>query len=376
MVRMKALARSYIWWPGYDSDIEGMVKSCNRCCLMQLNPTPATLHPWEWPGKPWVRLHIDYAGPVEGKYVLVIVDAHSKFINCHVVDSQTTQLTLRKLRETFAICGLPQTIVSDNGSCFTSHEFEEFCRQNGIKHARSSPFHPSSNGAAERAVQTVKNGVKKMQGGDLHTRLSRFLLTYNSTPQSTTGVTPAELLMKRTLRTRLSLVLPDVGAKVVIQQGKEVDSRRGRIISFNIGDSVYCRNYAGFPYWIPGVLEERLGPLTFTARLSDGRVWKRHADQLNTRLPEDAPPELPAPSMVQETRPYPVVRSAQTTEEFPTTQPTTVLAERDSTPLRPSGSIPATTGRTAMPPAVRQSARQRQPPAWQTSGEYEIRHVN
>ena len=376
MVRMKALGRCFVWWPGCDADIEGMVKNCSSCCKEQRRPTPATLHPWEWPGKPWVRLNIDYAGPIGGKYILVIVDAHSKFIVSHVVDSQTAHITIRKLRETFAMCGLPQIIVSDNASIFTCQEFHEFCYQNGIKHIRSSPFHPSSNGAAERGVQTVKNGVRKMADGDLHTRVSRFLLSYNTTPQSTTGVSPGELLMKRQLRTRLCLVLPDVESKVLTHQAKEIESHQGRPCSFSIGDPVFCRNYAGSPYWVPGTLEERLGPLTFTARLTDGRVWKRHADQLLSRRPEELLRE-PSSFNQEQAGHAPSVTALPTAPaagNLPSSPPASDSTERSaSSPeehAEPVVSVPC----PAPPetPSVRRSARARQPPPWQRLGEFEL----
>ncbi|XP_033114862.1 uncharacterized protein K02A2.6-like [Anneissia japonica] len=77
MVRMKALARSYLWWLGLDLDIETTVRGCTVCQQHGKVPPRASLHSWEWPGKPWYRIHIDYAGPFEGKMILVIVDAHS-----------------------------------------------------------------------------------------------------------------------------------------------------------------------------------------------------------------------------------------------------------------------------------------------------------
>ena len=82
--------------------------------------------------------------------------------------------------------GIPDTIVSDNASCFTSNEFVHFCKMNGIKHITSAPYHPSTNGMAERAVQTVKEGLKRLTCGTLETRLSIFLFTYRITPQTTT----------------------------------------------------------------------------------------------------------------------------------------------------------------------------------------------
>lgn len=60
---MKALARSYFWWPKLDADIEAVVKGCSTCQEHRNLPAAAPLHPWEWPSKPWQRLHIDYAGP-------------------------------------------------------------------------------------------------------------------------------------------------------------------------------------------------------------------------------------------------------------------------------------------------------------------------
>ena len=74
-----------------------------------------------------------------------------------------------------------------------------------------APYHPSSNGLAERAVKTVKEGIKKMAEGSLLDKLSRFLFHYRVTPQSTTGKAPAELMMGgRQLRSRLALVKPSL----------------------------------------------------------------------------------------------------------------------------------------------------------------------
>ena len=111
----------------------------------------------------------------------------------------TSTATIEKLREMFATHGLPATLVSDNGSNFTSSEFKEFMKKNGIKHIKVPPYHPASNGLAERAVRIFKEGYEKMEDGSVQTKLSRFLLSYRTTPHSTTGVPPAELLMKRRL---------------------------------------------------------------------------------------------------------------------------------------------------------------------------------
>ena len=75
--------------------------------------------------------------------------------------------------------------------------FQEFTKRNGICHVKSAPYHPTSNGLAERAVQTFKEGMKRGTTADLETRLTRFLYQYRITPHTTTGISPAELLMGR-----------------------------------------------------------------------------------------------------------------------------------------------------------------------------------
>ena len=82
--RMKALARSFVWWPGIDKDIEMTVKSCKQCCCNQSDPTSAPIHPWENPTSPWERIHIDYAGPFLGKMFLIVV--YASFFNLWLSD--------------------------------------------------------------------------------------------------------------------------------------------------------------------------------------------------------------------------------------------------------------------------------------------------
>ena len=137
-----------------NTEIEELVKHCNACQESRPSPPAAPLHPWEWPSKPWSRLHLDFAGPFLGHSYLILVDAYSKWLDVHIMNSTTSAKTIEKLRMVFSVHGLPHKIVTDNGTAFTSNEFRQFMAQNGIKHVTSAPYHPSSNGQAERAVQT------------------------------------------------------------------------------------------------------------------------------------------------------------------------------------------------------------------------------
>nr|XP_022906738.1 uncharacterized protein K02A2.6-like [Onthophagus taurus] len=119
IVRMKALARSYVWWPGLDDDIERLVNTSEEFQQTRNAPPKAPLHPWEWARAPWSRLHLDFAGPVKGKYFLIIVDAYSKWLEVRQVGGPSSAETIRVLRELFATHGIPDVCVSDNGTAFT-----------------------------------------------------------------------------------------------------------------------------------------------------------------------------------------------------------------------------------------------------------------
>ena len=76
--KMKNLARSYIWWPGIDKDIDNIVAHCNTCQIHQPTPAQAPIHQWEYLNRPWARVHVDHAGPFLGKQFLLLIDVHSK----------------------------------------------------------------------------------------------------------------------------------------------------------------------------------------------------------------------------------------------------------------------------------------------------------
>ena len=282
MSRMKERARMVVWWPNIDKEIESMASCCAACQASRNLPPVAPLHPWSFPERPWSRLHMDYAGPIDNHMLLVVIDAFSKWIEVFPVKSATSSVTITKLRALFATHGIPDTIVSDNGTPFVSAEMREFLSANGVRQITSSPYHPASNGLAERAVQTCKAALKKMVGNSLDTKLQRVLLNYRTTPQGTTGVPPCQLLMGRQLKTRLDLVLPDITKQVEHAQMSQKQCHDGHSTtrSFQQGDKVLVRNYRSHPSWLPGIVKGVLGPVSYQVELKDGQLWKRHVDQL------------------------------------------------------------------------------------------------
>ena len=113
-------------------------------------------------------------------------------------------------------------------------------------------------------------------------RLDNFLLTYRSTPNSTTGVSPSSMLQRRHIRTRFDMLRPDSKARVNQEQSrqKEGHDHRAKCREFFIGQSVMVKNLRPGPDWVPGVIVERLGLVTYSVETSENQMWKRHVDHM------------------------------------------------------------------------------------------------
>ena len=107
-----------------------MVRGCSVCQQERPGPPPSPLQPWQWPTRPWSRLHLDFAGPFLGHMFLILIDAHSKWLEVYQMRSITSSTTIEQLRTTFAQFGLPDTVVMDNGPSYTSVEFDNFLQKN------------------------------------------------------------------------------------------------------------------------------------------------------------------------------------------------------------------------------------------------------
>ena len=163
---------------------------------------------------------------------------------------------------------MPVHCDSDNGPQFRSEEFTLFFKINGVEHVRVAPYHAASNGLAECMVQSFKNHMKACKGSKLsiQQRIENFLLTYRSTKHPTTGRTAASLFLGRELRTRLSLLHPNVGEKVMDSQAKQKaahDVHVGMLREFYLSDRVLVRTSekrapGGQARWLSAVDQGRI----------------------------------------------------------------------------------------------------------------------
>jgi len=307
VVKVKQLARRYVWWVSLNSDIEQITKSCDTC--RQLASVPPQQYT-EWPRThlPWERVHLDFAGPFRGKMWLICIDAHSKFPYAGALDvgQTTTQQTVQVLKDIFSLEGLPKTLVTDNGPQFSSKDFEIFCNQNGIQHITSPAYHPPSNGEAERFVQSFKKSVGKncVGGIPLKDSVRLTLATYRSLPHpSLSWKTPAEVLHGRQPRCLLTLLNP-------VNNSTPSQTRDNPNTSFAVDSLVYARNYSTGPKWLPGKIVSKVGSTIFMVSTDKG-LWKRHSNQLQVRLDINNSPNVtaqPSSELVPPVDTLPVLR--------------------------------------------------------------------
>lgn len=230
---------------------------------------------------------MDFAGPFMGKVYLIVVDAMSKWVEVDIVKSMSSAEVIRSLRRMFAIYGIPDLIISDNGTAFKSAEIQEFYEKNAIQYTTSAPFHPSSNGQAERMVQFVKKSLSTLKEGDVELKLQRILFRQHTTVNTSTGKMPSELMMGRKLSQILDKIHP-YNDRSNVQ--READARNLRLMEE--GESVFVRNYARGNKWLPGMVVEVTGPVSYVVQLEGGHTVRRHIDQMRRRELTDESDDL------------------------------------------------------------------------------------
>ena len=198
IVKCRERAKISIWWPGISNDVENFVNNCVKYAKFRPNHTEPVI-PSELPERPWQKVSMDLFVYNDTNYLLV-VDYFSRWIEIAILNCGTTSAdVIVQLKSIFAKYGIPEVVRSDCGPQFNSHVFSKFAETYGYSHTFSSPRFPKSCGEADRAVQTIKNLLKKSNDPYL------ALLSYRSTPLQN-GFTPAELLMGRKLRTTVPIL--------------------------------------------------------------------------------------------------------------------------------------------------------------------------
>lgn len=385
IVKMKALARSYVFWPGIDDDIEHLCRNCPACAQHKGTPVRPRVHHWEYPSGPWERVHMDYAS-YGGRNYLLIVDAYSKWVECFITSNMTADTVRTVLMTLFARFGTPNIMVSDNQTSFVGITLQEFFQERGVRHITSPPFHAASNGQVERYVSTLKQSLRCLakEPGSASTKLQEFLAAYRRAPHSTTGQSPSLLFLGREPRSPLTTFRPDVTAEV------RERIRKGQFAFvdpvFYSGQRVAVRDFRSpGKKWAMGIILAKDGALQYSITV-EGSIWRRHVEHIrpvgDEISPDVTPPPtvaLPAPSSapVVNTSPVrtdqqsPVTAAKFTSSPSSTSRRSTMvpppsparysMISPSAAPLMPASPIPAVAPVAAASP-LRRSQRTRKPP--------------
>ena len=206
IVRTKQLLREKVWWPGIDKDVEHLIRSCISCQAQSSQSCPQPITMTEMPSRPWTVLHADLCGPFpSGESLLVLDDSCSRWPEVFILKSTTAAVIINRMKSCFAVHGLPEAIVTDNGHQFVAEEFDLYLREHGITHRRVTPYWPQANSEVERFNRTLEKAIRaaNTEGKDWISELNTFLLNYRATAHCTTGKSPAVLLFGREIRTKL-----------------------------------------------------------------------------------------------------------------------------------------------------------------------------
>ena len=202
--KTKAVLRTLVYWPAMNRSIETHVRNCVSCrAFSTRGDNPPLTVVAEEKAEPWGTVAIDLTGPsdlLRGMTLLTMIDLHSRYPEVHILQQATSRTIIDALTASFSQFGLPKSILSDNDTPFTSFEFENFLSINGIKHIRSSNFHPRGNGAIERFHYSLKNRLKKIfheQEFPLCKAIQKVLYDLRSSPHDVTGETPFSRLFGR-----------------------------------------------------------------------------------------------------------------------------------------------------------------------------------
>lgn len=214
MHKIKQLARRTVYWFGMNRDIEDFVKTCRICQQTTALCKKPPHSSWIPTNKPFSRIHADFFY-FEKKVYLLVVDSYSKWIEVELMRFGTDHRKVIKIfLSIFARYGLPDVLVTDGGPPFNSEYFINFFEKQGVIVMKSPPYHPSSNGQAERLVRLVKDALKKflldpeIRRLDEDERIIYFLMNYRNICLGKDGSFPSEHLLTYKPKTTLDLINP------------------------------------------------------------------------------------------------------------------------------------------------------------------------
>lgn len=280
--KCKRRARCSVYWPGINQDIENMAGKCETCKKYQSKQAREPMMIPDLPTAPWEKVGTDLFH-CNGKDYLLVIDYYSNFPEIALLSSTNASTVIMHVKSIFARHGIAKTVVSDNGPCYNCKEWQQFASHYGFNHVTSSPQHAQANGKAEKGVHIIKQILKKATDSKSDPYLA--LLSYRAAPLEC-GLSPAELLMNRRLRTTLPCytdIKPNTGIQKKLEnmkwkQKQRFDKSTKPLSPLAKDDVVRIQDQDAWNRKAT-VLQE-VGPRSYEVKTEEGHVLRRNRRSL------------------------------------------------------------------------------------------------
>lgn len=169
-----------VWWPTMKRDVNDWIRKCSTCAKTR----PLTRKfPGSWEKTdPFSRVHGDWCYVKDVGNILLLVDSSTGWIEASTPMPRTSQNVIQCLVSLSCRFGVPRTFVTDNAPEFFSVEVNRWCSENGVQKVETPPYHPASNGSAERAVQTVKQCLRAWKENNTKIPFREYLQHFIALP--------------------------------------------------------------------------------------------------------------------------------------------------------------------------------------------------
>lgn len=287
--KCKRRARDVMFWPQMNAEIEDLISKCSICNTHRRQNQREPLQPHEIPQRPWEKLGADLFEWNRNDY-LILIDYYSGYFEISHVSNTKSETIITHFKSQFARHGIPDVLITDNGPQFTSTQFEEFSKLYQFNHITSSPYHPQSNGMAEKGVQIAKSLLIKANESGQDPYLA--LLDYRNTPRDDILGSPVQRLFGRRTKTLLptteyllrpQTVKPEAVTKQLTEkrhtQKSYYDRQTKELPELEAGDNVRVETDKG---WKPAVVVSKTNePRSYEIETSNGVRYRRNRRHLH-----------------------------------------------------------------------------------------------
>lgn len=356
------LARANLFWPGMTCQIKDAVRSCDVCAKFAVSQSHPPMKSHEIPVHPFQLISMDVffaqLNGIKSKF-LVTVDHYSDFFEINRLHDLSPESVIAACKQNFCRYGIPQRVVTDNGTNFTSQKMIKFAADWDFELVSSAPHHQQANGKAEAAVKIAKHLMKKAEesGNDFW----YALLHWRNIPNKI-GSSPVVRLFSRSTRCGIPTSATNLLPKVAEDVPTEIEKNRKRsklyydrktknLPELDIGSPVYVQmNPELSKQWTPGTISNRFNERSYLVNVN-GANYRRSLVHLKPRKDPDTPSSCKMPSYSE--GPLDVITRQSSTPQRES------IGNNSSTSYFP---LPQIREKTAAPPASPSSVHEKRTP--------------